>query len=432
MSLFKRLTIATVATIALTLSLGAQTLPLERRIFILSKTYQSIPLHFAHWRTASYRPEELDSIYQVFLKRAVETENRKDFAFVMREFVALLNNGHSWYNDTKTFGAALPLGFSWMNLDRKWTITRSIIEGLQPGDIVVKINGMTVDEHYSKLSRYFAASDVRAKQVRLIWTLASLLPAECTLEIQTKTGTTKQLIVNRAALKTTPTVQKTESRWLETDKIAYIKVPSFNSPEFERDAVAQVKAYIHAPAIIVDVRGNGGGSTPSRLVQALMNRPYRWWTEGTPLTVGLFRYYAEARPNIELNEYFRNAQLTWQSEETRPDSGAFAGKLFILADRNTGSAAEDFTVPFKDNGRATIIGETTNGSTGQPYMYNFGDGISIGIGTKRAYMPNGAEFEGIGIVPDIAVPVQREDLYAGKDRALERAIAEAKQEIQLK
>jgi len=242
----------------------------------------------------------------------------------------------------------------------------------------------------------------------------------------------KQFPVNRLAFKPTPPVLKTESKWIEPDKIAYIKVPSFNKQEFEKDAVEQLKGFIHAQAIIVDVRGNGGGSTPSRFVRALMNKPYRWWTEGTPLTVGLFRYYSEARPDIELNEYFRNAQLTWQSAENQPDSGAYTGTVIVLADRNTGSAAEDFTVPFKDNGRATIIGEPTNGSTGQPYMFSFGDGISIGIGTKRAYMPNGAEFEGIGIMPDIAVPVQREDLYTGKDRALERAIAEAKKEVNSK
>jgi len=31
-------------------------------MFILSKTYQSIPLHFAHWRTAAYKPEDLDGL----------------------------------------------------------------------------------------------------------------------------------------------------------------------------------------------------------------------------------------------------------------------------------------------------------------------------------------------------------------------------------
>jgi carboxyl-terminal processing protease len=274
--------------------------------------------------------------------------------------------------------------------------------------------------------KYLTGSSERAKKGQLLGTLAALLPDRYSLEVQTKSGGVQTLGVDRASLRAAPQAPKTESRWLEAGVIAYLKVPSFGSPEFEKDALEQLKAYQNAPAIIVDVRGNAGGSTPSRLTSALMNKPYRWWTEGTPLTVGLFRFYAQARPEIELNEYFRNAQLTWQSAETPPDPGAYAGRLFILVDRATGSAAEDFAMPFKDNGRAVIVGEATAGSTGQPFMFSFGDGISVGIGTKRAFMPDGSAFEGIGIVPDIVEPVQRMDLYSGKDRVLERAAAEAR------
>jgi carboxyl-terminal processing protease len=421
--------IVAAATMTIAAYLFAQTLPLEQRIFILSKTYQSIPLQFAHWRTASYKPEQLDEIYRAFLKRALESESRMDFALLMREFIALLNNGHSWYSDNKVLGSARPLGFSWTNLDGRWAVTRSLIDGLQRGDLIVKINGKSVDDHYRELSKYLTGSSERAKQGQFQWTLAALLPIQYSLEVQTKSGASQTLIVDRMSLKAAPQVPKTELRWLEADVIAYLKIPSFGSPEFEKDALEQLKAYQNAQAIIVDVRGNGGGSTPGRLTKALMNKPYRWWTEGTPLTVGLFRFFAQARPDIELNEYFRNAQLTWQGAETLPDIGGYTGRLFILVDRNTGSAAEDFTVPFKDNGRALIIGEATAGSTGQPYMVSFGDGISIGLGTKRAFMPDGSEFEGIGIVPDIAESVQREDLYSGKDRALERAVAEAKKNL---
>ncbi|MCK4430123.1 MAG: peptidase S41, partial [Candidatus Aminicenantes bacterium] len=81
--------------------------------------------------------------------------------------------------------------------------------------------------------------------------------------------------------------------------------------------------------------------------------------------------------------------------------------------------------PFKDNGRAIIMGEPTFGSTGQPYIYEFGDGISIGIGTKRVYMPDGSKFEGIGIIPDIEVRLTREDIYESRDRVLEKAVEEA-------
>ncbi len=60
-------------------------------------------------------------------------------------------------------------------------------------------------------------------------------------------------------------------------------------------------------------------------------------------------------------------------------------------------------MPFKDNGRAILIGSTTAGSTGQPYNKSFGYGMGVAIGTKREYFPDGSQFEGVGIEPDIRV-----------------------------
>jgi len=80
--------------------------------------------------------------------------------------------------------------------------------------------------------------------------------------------------------------------------------------------------------------------TPQQLIASLMNRPWRTWQQITP-----------AR----------------QSQSRQPAKDAYSGRVFILVDRFCGSACEDFVMPFKDAGRATIIGETTQGSSGNPY-----------------------------------------------------------------
>jgi hypothetical protein len=76
---------------------SAEIIPLEDRMFMVSKTYEAIALYFAHWEDSSFGPEELDQVYRGFLKRAIETESRKDFVLLMMEFVGLLNNGHSGF-----------------------------------------------------------------------------------------------------------------------------------------------------------------------------------------------------------------------------------------------------------------------------------------------------------------------------------------------
>lgn len=213
----------------------------------------------------------------------------------------------------------------------------------------------------------------------------------------------------------------TTGRWIQCDETAYINIPSFNLPQFEEKALALLQEYQSANSIIIDVRGNGGGSTPSTLVQHLMNRPYRWWTERARHPEYLSRRHQQAEiffaPDYSYAEYRSN--YIEPSNESIP----YGGRLIILVDRYSASAAEDFVMPFLDNGRATIVGERTCGSTGQPIFRNFdNNNINVMVGAIHSILPNGNLFEGVGIVPQIEVVMQREDFYRNRDVALEKAL----------
>ena len=80
-------------------------------------------------------------------------------------------------------------------------------------------------------------------------------------------------------------------------------------------------------------------------------------------------------------------------------------------------------MPLKISGRAEIFGTATRGSTGQPYMFEFPNGMGFRISAKRAYLPDGSPFEGVGITPTVVVEPSAADVRAGKDVLLERARA---------
>ena len=86
------------------------------------------------------------------------------------------------------------------------------------------------------------------------------------------------------------------------------------------------------------------------------------------------------------------------------------------------SACEELVEPFKDSGRGVIVGETTEGSSGVPYVYDFHNGMTLAISVKRLYFPDGSEFEGVGIKPDVEVHLTIESLKSGHDVILEKAI----------
>jgi hypothetical protein len=78
-------------------------------------------------------------------------------------------------------------------------------------------------------------------------------------------------------------------------------------------------------------------------------------------------------------------------------------------------------LPFKDNGRARVVGETTGGSSGQPYILDLADGMLAFVGAKRESFPDGSRFEGVGIRPDVEVAPTVDDIRAGRDVALDAA-----------
>jgi C-terminal processing protease CtpA/Prc len=93
----------------------------------------------------------------------------------------------------------------------------------------------------------------------------------------------------------------------------------------------------------------------------------------------------------------------------------------LLIGHNTASAAEDFLI-FADNQKHMIkIGEKTFGSTGQPYSFDLVGGATARICTKKDTYPDGREFIGYGIKPDIEVKQTVEDYLLKKDPVLAKA-----------
>jgi carboxyl-terminal processing protease len=107
---------------------------------------------------------------------------------------------------------------------------------------------------------------------------------------------------------------------------------------------------------------------------------------------------------------------------SQPASDSYKGRLAILADGGCNSSCEDFVMPFKDNSRALVVGETTGGSSGQPFMQDLGNEMMLVVGTKRESFPDGARFEGVGIRPDVEVRVKIADSQQHQDVVLQEAI----------
>jgi len=80
----------------------------------------------------------------------------------------------------------------------------------------------------------------------------------------------------------------------------------------------------------------------------------------------------------------------------------------VLVNGESYSAAEFFAAALQEYEAAVIVGEKT---TGKGYFQNvmyLVDGSGAAISTGKYYTPKGVSLEGVGITPDVVVPVDEE------------------------
>ncbi len=142
-------------------------------------------------------------------------------------------------------------------------------------------------------------------------------------------------------------------------------------------------------AIIVDVRGNGGGS----LIEA---------TDMTGLFIesGPVVQVKDSRGRIDINAD-RNKTITWE------------GPLAVLVDRNSASASEIFAAAIQDYGRGVVIGEPTFGKGTVQHLINLDQNqfrrseVRFGqlkLTVAQFFRINGGSTQNRGVIPDIEFP----------------------------
>lgn len=403
------------------------TVTLERRTWIASKIYASVQAYFGHWEAV---PElDFEAAYRDYLAQILEADSRFAFDLATLQFLAQLQNGHTGFSDGWLSEAGgRPVGFTARRVGGVWVVHSSRVGELEPGQVIRRIDGIPAEDFVRERLRYIPVSS-EAEGIRKLWSREYLFPSSFDVDL----ADGRRVRIDRPA-QSLATSDGPSYEERSEDGVAYVRIPNFANPEMERTAVAFIEANAGAEALIIDVRGNGGGTTPSQLIDALMDRPYREFTESTSVTYGLFEAYAKIareNPPSAFDDYIRGyldaldemgrVQLRMPARLIHPGEPSYTGPVFVLIDGACASACEDFVMPLRISGRATVIGERTSGSTGQPYMHSFGDRMGFRVSTKRVYFPDGSQFEGVGIEPHVALEPGPEDLRAGRDPVLERA-----------
>ena len=144
-------------------------------------------------------------------------------------------------------------------------------------------------------------------------------------------------------------------------------------------------------ALIIDMRHNGGGA-PDGVV---------FWCS----------YLFGEMPPTHLNDIFRA-----DTGETRqfwvlpyvPGSRYLDRPVYLLTSERTFSGGEDLCYTLQALGRAEVIGETTGGGAHPTRPFPVSTAVHIAVPFARSVNPvTGTNWQGTGVVPDVAVPADR-------------------------
>jgi C-terminal processing protease CtpA/Prc len=226
------------------------------------------------------------------------------------------------------------------------------------------------------------------------------------------------------------------------DDVGYLKVAMF--PGLVGVVVANriseaVDSLGNVRSLIIDLRGNTGGGigalrvmsllTPNRIPVgfAIDQRRYKGNLESDKLAFPRFSRIPQGTKYLCLlglrfaPAMMAKKPIVLETEGLGPKP--FHGRIALLVDRHTASAAEMIVAFARENNLATIIGEKTAGRLLSATSVKVGKGFRLALPTGVYRTWNGSVYEGNPIEPDLPSEFEwRNRRVASTDRQLESAV----------
>ncbi|HEY7396141.1 MAG TPA: S41 family peptidase [Gemmatimonadaceae bacterium] len=189
--------------------------------------------------------------------------------------------------------------------------------------------------------------------------------------------------------------------------VGYVRLSSFGGSGWGGELDAAIRDMPTATSMIVDVRGNPGGSHDLAMAAA-----------GRFATASYTYSYTRIRNGPRHDDF--TAMTAQKVEPAGPTQ--FRGPVVVLTNRQVYSSAEDFVLAMEALPSATTMGDTTAGASGRPMTRELQNGWTYTVSTWIEYTADQKVFENIGLAPDVYVAAQMTDIAAGNDPVLDRAI----------
>ena len=283
-------------------------------------------------------------------------------------------------------------------------------KGLKPGDRLLQVDQFVPYRHDLWKMRYLLYTLSPRSRLRLV-VQSPGDAAPRTIDVTTKITPQSSVIridlghLDNLIWQQGREARRTSNQVARAGGISVWRLSSFGFNPSDVDGVVDA-AVKGASSLVIDMRGNPGGyiKTLELVVSRLFDRT---------VTIATVKTRKSAKP------------LTVKRRKT-----PFTGKVVVLVDADSGSAAELLARLMQIEQRGTVVGDRSSGKVMQGQIVTGGINTAQGmmiyhasITTADLIMSDGQTLENAGVVPDELLLPSGADLAAGRDPVLARAIA---------
>jgi C-terminal processing protease CtpA/Prc len=383
---------------------------------------------FRYWNIIQYYfpykyaiGENWDHVLAEFIPQFIYAKNGLAYKLTLLKLVARIHDSHGYLFDKviQEYKGNYMVPFYVSFIDGKPVVTDTLITfsdnnyPLKIGDIILKVNGKSVDRIISEQLPYISGSN-----------LSSQL---CKFSLEIMRGNSKRMNVtfqrgadvfskdmdcypmNSPGFRNMVHKDKPLYRLISKGKnIGYIYLGSLSG--------GTVPDFSNTKGLIIDLRcyPNGKMINGYLNMHQLYEKPVKFvkFTSTNFLQPGLFTYS---------KEYYTDV-LKKISSDCFPKTRFYKGKVIILVNEMTQSHAEYMAMMYRCSSTATVIGSTTAGADGDVSFITFPGNVQTRMTGLGVYYPDGRETQRVGIVPDMVVKPTIKGIREGRDEVLEKGI----------
>lgn len=366
--------------------------------------------------------KDWETVLATHIQSFIEAENRLAYEIATVQLIAEVNDTHSdlWEGNKelqKLRGnnyAPFRVEFIEDQLVVTEIYNPELLENLkiEPGDRITHLNQRSIAQILDSISPYHPASN-RSVQLRDISLFNILRTKENQVVIAylTKDNQEKKGIVPMF-----PKSKLNSYGWFKTvagepgyrfleEGIGYITLGNIQ----DKDVEVIKSKFRDTKGIVIDIRNYPSAFIPFTLGGYFVDTP-------TP-------FVKFSQPN-----YNNPGEIVFgENLLIKPDDKPYEGKVIVLVDARTQSAAEYATMAFQAGKKVTVIGSQTAGADGNASQVVLPGGLGTFISGLGVYYPDGKETQRIGIVPDIEVKRTIQGVREQRDELVEKAIELIKQ-----